>query len=73
MRTDIYYYLCFNILKNSLDPILINKYKLRPGIGLSANQIGVDKRMFAVFFEDHDQKHEMMLINPKVMGHSINM
>ncbi|MGD2196127.1 peptide deformylase [Lysinibacillus fusiformis] len=60
-------------LKNSQDPILIKKYKLRPGNGLSANQIGVDKRMFAVFFEDHDQKHEMMFINPKVMSHSINM
>lgn len=60
-------------LKNSQDPILIKKYKLRPGSGLSANQIGVDKRMFAVFFEDHDQKHEMMFINPKVMSHSINM
>ncbi len=60
-------------LKKSQDPMLIKKYKLRPGSGLSANQIGVDKRMFAVFFEDHDQKHEMMFINPKVMSHSINM
>jgi len=60
-------------LKNSRDPILIKKYKLRPGSGLSANQIGVDKRMFAVLFENHDQKHEMMFINPKVMSHSFNM
>ncbi|HAU35544.1 MULTISPECIES: peptide deformylase [Lysinibacillus] len=60
-------------LKNSQDPILIKKYKLRPGSGLSANQIGVDKRMFAVLFENHDQKHEMMFINPKVMSHSFNM
>ncbi|NOG27399.1 peptide deformylase [Lysinibacillus fusiformis] len=60
-------------LKNSQDPILIKKYKLRPGSGLSANQIGVDKRMFAVLFEHHDQKHEMMFINPKVMSHSFNM
>ncbi|WP_375105621.1 peptide deformylase [Lysinibacillus fusiformis] len=60
-------------LKNSQDPILIKKYKLRPGGGLSANQIGVDKRMFAVLFENHDQKHEMMFINPKVMSHSFNM
>ncbi|GAA3350024.1 peptide deformylase [Lysinibacillus fusiformis] len=60
-------------LKNSRDPILIKKYKLRPGSGLSANQIGVDKRMFAVLFENHVQKHEMMFINPKVMSHSFNM
>ncbi|ODV55343.1 peptide deformylase [Lysinibacillus fusiformis] len=61
-------------LKNSQDPNLIKKYKLRPGSGLSANQIGVDKRMFAaVLFKDHNQKHEMMFINPKVMSHSLNM
>ncbi|MFJ7696626.1 peptide deformylase [Lysinibacillus fusiformis] len=60
-------------LKNSQDPFLTKKYKLRSGSGLSANQIGVDKRMFAVLFEDHGQKHEMMFINPKVMSHSFNM
>ncbi|MFJ7918528.1 peptide deformylase [Lysinibacillus fusiformis] len=60
-------------LNNSQDPSLIKKYKLRPGSGLSANQIGVDKRMFAVLFEDHDQLHEMMFINPKITSHSFNM
>lgn len=56
-------------LKNSQNPTLAKKYKLRPGSGLSANQIGVDKRMFAVLFDDQ----AMMLINPKIMSHSINM
>ncbi|WP_036128070.1 MULTISPECIES: peptide deformylase [Lysinibacillus] len=56
-------------LKNSQDPTLAKKYKLRPGTGLSANQIGVDKRMFAVLF-DHN---EMLFINPKIISHSLNM
>ncbi len=56
-------------LKNSQDPMLAKKYKLRPGTGLSANQIGVDKRMFAVLF-DHN---EMVFINPKIISHSLNM
>ncbi|KUF35040.1 MULTISPECIES: peptide deformylase [Lysinibacillus] len=56
-------------LKNSQDPTLAKKYKLRPGTGLSANQIGVDKRMFAVLF-DHN---EMVFINPKIISHSLNM
>ncbi|KOY82822.1 peptide deformylase [Lysinibacillus macroides] len=60
-------------LKNSQDAILAKKYKLRPGSGLSANQIGLDKRMFAVLFNDHKQTQEMMLINPKIMSHSLNM
>jgi len=60
-------------LKNSQDPNLAKKYKLRPGSGLSANQIGVDKRMFAVLFEDHEQRQEMVFINPKIISHSLNM
>lgn len=36
---------------------------------MSANQIGVDKRMFAVLF-DHN---EMLFINPKIISHSLNM
>ncbi|MFJ8512778.1 peptide deformylase [Lysinibacillus xylanilyticus] len=60
-------------LKNSQDPDLSKKYKLRPGSGLSANQIGLNKRMFAAFFQDGDKKHEYMLINPKIISHSLNM
>lgn len=56
-------------LKNSQDPIIAPKYHLRPGVGLSANQIGLNKRMFAAFFEDK----EYMLINPKMVSHSVNM
>ncbi|WP_155590379.1 peptide deformylase [Lysinibacillus cavernae] len=56
-------------LKNSQDPNLATKYKLRPGSGLSANQIGVDRRMFAVLFNGT----ELMFINPKIMSHSLNM
>ncbi|MEK5231276.1 peptide deformylase [Lysinibacillus sp. FSL K6-0232] len=60
-------------LQNSQDPMLAKKYKLRPGSGLSANQIGLDKRMFAVLFNDHEQRQEMMFINPKIISHSVNM
>ncbi|MEL3961237.1 peptide deformylase [Lysinibacillus endophyticus] len=56
-------------LKNSQDPVLSKKYKLRPGSGLSANQIGLDKRMFAALFNEE----EYMLINPKIISHSMNM
>ncbi|WP_078379835.1 peptide deformylase [Sutcliffiella halmapala] len=61
-------------LKNSQDPTISKKFKLRPGSGLSANQIGLDKQMFAVLFNDEkDQDYEFMLINPKIISHSINM
>lgn len=61
-------------LKNSQDPEIAAKYKLRSGVGLSANQIGLNKRMFAAYF--HDEKgnlHEYGLFNPKIISHSISM
>ena len=58
-------------LKNSQDPNMAKKYKLRPGVGLSANQIGLDKRMFAALFDEGNL--ECMLINPKMISHSVNM
>ncbi|AVD54541.1 peptide deformylase (plasmid) [Priestia filamentosa] len=61
-------------LKNSQDPTISKKYKLRPGSGLSANQIGLDKRMFTALFKDEKQEeYEVMLINPKIISHSVNM
>ena len=61
-------------LKNSQDPTISKKYKLRPGSGLSANQIGLDKRMFTALFKDEKQEeYEIMLINPKIISHSVNM
>ncbi|WP_188456461.1 peptide deformylase [Virgibacillus oceani] len=62
-----------HFLKNSQDPNISKKYKLRPGSGLSANQIGLDKRMFAALFEDGRKVNEYMLINPKIISHSPHM
>ncbi|AVK83335.1 peptide deformylase [Lysinibacillus sp. B2A1] len=60
-------------LRNSQDPDISKKYKLRPGSGLSANQIGLSKRMFAALFEEGNQMYEYMLVNPKIIRHSLNM
>lgn len=63
-----------NFLKNSQDPVLAKKYKLRAGVGLSANQIGLDKRMFVAFLTDEKgSEHEYTLINPKIISHSVSM
>ncbi|MEI3613523.1 peptide deformylase [Pseudogracilibacillus sp. SO30301A] len=63
-----------NFLKNSQDPDLSNKYKLRAGVGLSANQIGLNKRMFVAYLTDERGKqHEYTLINPKIISHSVSM
>ena len=53
-------------LMNSQDPVLAEKYNLRGGIGLAANQVNSLKRMFALHLED--EKGELLsfvAINPK--------
>ncbi len=63
-----------NFLKNSQDPFLANKYKLRAGVGLSANQIGLNKRMFVAYLMDEKGiQHEYTLINPKIIRHSVSL
>src|SRR5699024_5148899 len=49
------------------------EYGLRPGVGLAAPQIGLDKRVLAIYVEDEDgnAEYDYMLINPKVKSHSV--
>ena len=50
---------------------MINKYKLRPAVGLAAPQIGVLKRMFAIMaYDEEDKLYVLPLINPKILEHS---
>lgn len=47
------------------------KYNLRPGMGLAAPQVGINKRFFVVCHEYNDGKfNDYVLINPKVISHS---
>jgi peptide deformylase len=59
-------------LKNSQDEEIAKKYKLRPGVGLAAPQIGISKRMIAVHFVDfHNKEYSYGLFNPKIISHSV--
>ncbi|WP_416827004.1 peptide deformylase [Ectobacillus polymachus] len=59
-------------VKNSQNPEISEKYKLRPGIGLAAPQIGLSKRMIAVHVTDaQDKLYSYALFNPKIVSHSI--
>ncbi|MEK3796215.1 peptide deformylase [Paenibacillus sp. FSL R7-0204] len=61
-------------LKNSQDAEMSAKYKLRSGVGLSANQIGLSKRMFVMFLKDDNGKNvEYTWVNPKIISHSMAM
>lgn len=58
-------------LKNSQIEELSEKYQLRPGMGLSAIQLGVAKRYFVVVHEYDEGKFESyVIINPKIISNS---
>lgn len=59
-------------LTNSQIEEIAEKYNLRPGMGLSAIQIGVNKRYFVVVDEYEEGKFDnYVIINPKIVSHSI--
>lgn len=50
---------------------LSEKYGLRPGMGLSAVQLGVLKRYFVVVYEYEEGKfEEYVMVNPKIISNS---
>ena len=59
-------------LHNSQIDELAEKYDLRPGMGLSAIQLGVPKRYFVVVHEyDEGQFDNYIIINPKIISNSV--
>ena len=50
------------------------KYNLRPGMGLSAIQLGIAKRWFVIVYEYEEGKFEnYVVINPKIISQSEEM
>lgn len=58
-------------LKNSQDEDIAEQYNLRSGVGLAAPQLGVNKRLITIYFEDENKLHDYQLVNPKIIGHSV--
>src|SRR5690625_7925069 len=59
-------------LKNSQDEEIAEKHQLRSGVGLAAPQLGVNKRLIAIHFDDQDEQlHSYQLINPRIVSHSV--
>lgn len=58
-------------LKNSQDDELSKKYGIRPGVGLAAPQIGINKKMLVILSYDESGKlHFYPMINPKLISYS---
>ncbi|KOS62440.1 peptide deformylase [Lysinibacillus agricola] len=59
-------------LINSQDPEIADKYDLRSGIGLAANQVNSLHRMFALhLIDDNGEQLSFVAINPKIVSHSV--
>lgn len=67
LATDLLEYLI-----NSQDAETAEKYGLRAGIGIAANQVNSLKRIFALHLEDENGKlMSLIAINPKIVSHSV--
>ena len=56
---------------------LVEQYGIRPGVGIAAPQVGVNKRMFAVnfvdFLDEKETKYLWTVINPEITAKSEEM
>lgn len=58
-------------LVNSQIEEIAEKYDLRPGMGLAAVQLGINKRYFVIAHEQDDKTfNRYTIINPKMVSHS---
>ncbi len=47
------------------------KYRIVPGIAIAANQLGIAKQVAYIHFDEGEQEHKYMLMNPKIISTSI--
>lgn len=60
-------------LKASQDEELSNKYHIRSGVGLAAPQIGINKRMLAIYIQTEKTTYQYLLVNPKIISMSAKL
>jgi peptide deformylase len=59
-------------VRDSRDDLKAEKYGLKPAVGLSAPQVGVNVQLIVVMIDDEDGNFvEYVLANPKIISHSV--
>ncbi len=63
-----------NYVKHSQDDEMVEKYDLRPAVGIAAPQVNVSKRMFAVHVTDFDGTlYSYAIVNPVLKDKSTEL
>ena len=57
----------------SQDEEYATKHQIRSGVGLAAPQIGLKKKMLAIYFETEDKIIKHALVNPKIISNSTRL
>jgi len=58
-------------LVNGYDPELAKTLNIRPGVGISAVQVDVLKKIFVILgYDEKDELHHYAVINPKIISYS---
>lgn len=58
-------------LENGYDEEIVQKYNLRPGVGIAAVQIGVLKKIFVLYaYDEEGTLYNFGVINPKIISES---
>ncbi len=60
-------------LKKSQDDNYASKHGIRSGVGLAAPQIGIQKQMLVVYYDNGQQIVQYALVNPKIISSSVKM
>lgn len=64
------------VIASAIDE-LVEKYKIKPGVGIAAPQVGVNKRMFAIncvdFLDEKQTQYSYLFINPMIISKSKEM
>jgi peptide deformylase len=66
----------YTFLVNSQDPKISEEYGLRPAVGIAAIQLGIPKRMCAIYVCDYDEDGNIThsdsygLVNPKIVSYT---
>lgn len=64
------------VVISSMDD-LVKQYDIRPGVGIAAPQVGVNKRMFAMnavdFLDDKQTRYLYAILNPTILSKSKEM